>query len=130
MRKKADAYKTIGEVAKLVGLINQEKGTPSTHTIRFWQKKFNQIKPKILSGKRRYYTNKDIRTIKLIKFLLKEKGMTIKGVKTVLSNPKSLSLDYTTKYGVSNQFFNKEKIKGKIRKISKIINELKKLRNG
>ena len=89
MRKKADAYKTIGEVAKLVGLINQEKGTPSTHTIRFWQKKFNQIKPKILSGKRRYYSNKEIRIIKLIKYLLKEKGMTIKGVKALLNNPKS-----------------------------------------
>ena len=130
MEKKNEAYKTIGEVAKIVGLIDKKKGTLSTHTIRFWEKKFNQIKPKILSGKRRYYSNKEIRMIKLIKFLLKEKGMTIRGVKAVLSNPKSLSLDYTTKYGVSNQFFNKEKIKDKIKKISEIIDELKKLKNG
>jgi len=130
MKKKNEAYKTIGEVAKIVGLIDKKKGTLSTHTIRFWEKKFGQIKPKILSGKRRYYSNKEIRIIKLIKFLLKEKGMTIRGVKTALSNPKSLSLDYTTKNGVSNQFFNKEMIKDKIKKISKIINELKKLKNG
>ena len=130
MEKKYEAYKTIGEVAKIVGLIDKKKGTLSTHTIRFWETKFIQIKPKILSGRRRYYSIKEIRIIKLIKFLLKEKGMTIKGVKSILNNPKSLSLDYTTKYDVNNQFSNKVKIKDKIKKISKIINELKKLKNG
>ena len=130
MEKKNEAYKTIGEVAEIVGLIDKKKGTLSTHTIRFWEKEFSQIKPKILSGKRRYYSNKEIRIIKLIKYLLKEKGMTIKGVKAVLNNPKSLTLDDTTKYSVSNQSLNKEKIKDKIKKISKIIDELKKLKNG
>ena len=130
MEKKNEAYKTIGEVAEIVGLIDKKKGTLSTHTIRFWEKEFSQIKPKILSGKRRYYSNKEIRIIKLIKYLLKEKGMTIKGVKAVLNNQKSLTLDDTTKYSVSNQSQNKEKIKDKIKKISKIIDELKELKNG
>ena len=130
MEKKSEAYKTIGEVAEIVGLIDKKRGTLSTHTIRFWEKEFSQIKPKILSGKRRYYNNKIIRIIKLIKYLLKEKGMTIKGVKAILNNPKSLTLDDTTKYSVSNQSFNKEKIKDKIKKISKIIDELKELQNG
>ena len=130
MKKKPEAYKTIGEVAKIVGLVDKKKGTLSTHTIRFWEKEFSQIKPKILSGKRRYYNNKIIRIIKLIKYLLKEKGMTIKGVKAVLNNPKSLTLDDTTKYGVSNQSFNKEKIKAKIKKISRIIDELKEFKDG
>jgi len=130
MKKKNEAYKTIGEVAEIVGLIDKKRGTLSTHTIRFWEKEFSQIKPKILSGKRRYYSNKEIRIIKLIKYLLKEKGMTIKGVKAVLNNPKSLTLDDTTKYSVSNQSQNKEKIKDKIKKISKIIDELKELKNG
>ena len=130
MEKKSEAYKTIGEVAEIVGLIDKKRGTLSTHTIRFWEKEFSQIKPKILSGKRRYYNNKIIRIIKLIKYLLKEKGMTIKGVKAVLNNPKSLTLDGTTKYSVSNQSFNKEKIKDKIKRISKIIDELKELKNG
>jgi len=130
MEKRSDAYKTIGEVAKIVGLIDKKKGTLSTHTIRFWEQKFTQIKPKILAGKRRYYNNKDIRIIKLIKYLLKEKGMTIKGAKAILNNPKSLKLDGTIKYSVNNQSLNKEKIKGKIKKISNIIDELKKLKNG
>ena len=130
MEKKSEAYKTIGEVAEIVGLIDKKRGTLSTHTIRFWEKEFSQIKPKILSGKRRYYSNKEIRIIKLIKFLLKEKGMTIKGVKAELNNSKSIKLDDTTKYSVSNQSLNKEKIKDKIKKISKIIDELKKLKNG
>ena len=130
MKKKSEAYKTIGEVAEIVGLIDKKRGTLSTHTIRFWEKECSQIKPKILAGKRRYYNNKEIRMIKLIKHLLKEKGMTIKGVKAVLNNPKSLTLDDTTKYSVSNQSQNKEKIKDKIKKISKIIDELKELKNG
>ena len=130
MEKKNEAYKTIGEVAEIVGLIDKKKGTLSTHTIRFWEKEFSQIKPKILSGKRRYYSNKEIRIIKLIKYLLKEKGMTIKGVKAVLNNPKSLILDDTTKYSVSNQSLNKKKIKDKVKKITKIIDELKELKNG
>ena len=130
MEKKSEAYKTIGEVAEIVGLIDKKRGTLSTHTIRFWEKEFSQIKPKILSGKRRYYSNKEIHIIKLIKYLLKEKGMTIKGVKAVLNNPKSLALDDTTKYSVSNQSLEKEKIKDKIKKISKIIDELKELKNG
>ena len=130
MEKRSYAYKTIGEVAKIVGLIDKKKGTLSTHTIRFWEQEFTQIKPKILAGKRRYYNNKDIRIIKLIKYLLKEKGMTIKGAKAILNNPKSLTLDDTKKYIVNNQSLNKEKIKDKIKKISKIIDELKKLKNG
>ena len=130
MKKESEAYKTIGEVAKIVGLINKKNGTLSTHTIRFWEKEFRQIKPIILSGKRRYYSNKEIHIIKLIKYLLKDKGMTIKGVKAMLNNPKSLTLDDTTKYSVTNQSLEKEKIKEKIKKISKIIDELKKLKNG
>ena len=50
--------------------------------------------------------------------------------KAVLNNPKSLALDVTTKYGVSNQSLNKEKIKDKVKKISKIIDELRELKNG
>ena len=130
MEKKHEAYKTIGEVAKIIGLIDKKKGTLSTHTLRFWEKKFSQIKPKILSGRRRYYSNKEIRIIKLIKYLLKEKGMTIKGVKAILNNPKSSRLDDTAKYSVNNQSFNKELIENKIKKISEIIDELKKLKNG
>ena len=130
MKKKPEAYKTIGEAAKIVGLINKKSGTVSTHTIRFWETQFKQIKPKILSGKRRYYSNKQIQTISLIKFLLKEKGMTINGAKALLNNQKSITLDDTMNYDVSSQTFDREKIKSKINKITKIINELKEIKNG
>ena len=129
MDKKLEAYKTIGEVAKSVGLIDKN-GSLSTHTLRFWQKEFKQIKPKIFSGRRRYYTNKDIRVIKVIKYLLKEKGMTIKGVKSALSNPNSLMLDGSNDNSISTDSLDKKKIKDKIKKISKIIEELKSLKNG
>ena len=43
MNKNHEAYKSIGEVAKLLNLVNKKKGTLNTHTIRFWEKKFNNL---------------------------------------------------------------------------------------
>ena len=79
--KENSKYKTIGEVAEILNLVNKKKGTLSTHTIRFWEKQFKQIKPKIFSGNRRYYDENTILILKKIKFLLKDKGMTLNGVK-------------------------------------------------
>ena len=93
MDKNNSSYKTISEVAKILNLINNKTGKINTHTLRFWEKQFKQIKPVILSGKRRYYDNKSIDLLKKIKYLLKEKGMTINGVKKILTNKSSLSLD-------------------------------------
>ena len=130
MIKNKDAYKTIGEVAKILDLVDKNRGSLSTHTIRFWEKEFNQIKPKIFSGKRRYYDNEDIKLIKLIKYLLKEKGMTIKGVKNFLKNDKTKTVDYTKDNSVSSNFHEKEKFKIKLKNLSKKISELKKLKDG
>ena len=93
MTKSDDAYKTIGEVAKILGLNDNKKGTLATHTIRFWEKEFKQIRPKILNGNRRYFDNKNIDLLKKIKFLLKDQGMTINGVKKILDSKESLPLD-------------------------------------
>ena len=90
--KSDNAYKSIGEVAELLDLVNKKKGTLNTHTIRFWEKEFKQIKPKILSGNRRYYNNDTIELLKKVKYLLKEQGMTINGVKKLLNSSKSLKL--------------------------------------
>ena len=57
-QKTENAYKTIGEVAKDLNLVNSKNGKLNTHTIRFWEKEFKEIKPKIFSGKRRYYDKK------------------------------------------------------------------------
>ena len=84
MHKNKNAYKTISEAAKEVGLINKKNNTVNTHTLRFWEKNFKQIKPKILSGNRRYYSQKDISFLKLIYDLLKNQGFTIRGAKKFL----------------------------------------------
>ena len=60
MTKSEDAYKSISEVARILELINKKNGKLNTHTIRFWEKEFKQIKPKILAGRRRYYDSRAI----------------------------------------------------------------------
>jgi len=122
--KSNNAYKTIGEVAKILDLVNKKKGTLNTHTIRFWENKFKQIKPKILNGNRRYYNNDSIEVLKRIKYLLKDKGMTINGVKKVLNSDKSLKLDVLTNNSINANY----NIKNKLNKISKLIKLIKKLK--
>ena len=129
--KSDDAYRTIGEVTKELGLIDKKTGHLKTHTLRYWETQFKQIKPLIRAGKRRYYSKKNFQTIKLIKFLLKEKGLTINGVKKILNNPEIQSLDDNMNLGVYKPDLQNSKIiKEKIKKISKIIKELKNLSNG
>ena len=122
--KNNNAYKSIGEVAKLLNLVSQKTGKLNTHTIRFWEKEFRQIRPKIFSGKRRYYDNKTIEILKKIKFLLKEKGMTINGVKKHLINKNSFDLDELSYTSINSKNNN---LKSKIEKISKLVKEIKKL---
>jgi len=121
INKNKDAYKTISEVAELLNLINPNTGKVSTHTLRYWEKEFKQIKPKIFAGNRRYYDINSIKILKKIKFLLKDKGMTVKGVKKHLLNKES-DLDETTYTTIKT----KNILKSKLSKISKIIKELKK----
>ena len=129
--KSDDAYKTIGEVAKELGLIDKKTGYLKTHTLRYWETQFKQIKPLIRAGKRRYYSKKNLQIIKLIKFLLKEKGLTINGVKKILNNPEIYSLDDNMNLGLYKPNLQNNKIiRDKIKKISKIASELKKFNNG
>ena len=124
--KSEDAYKTIGEVTKELGLIDKKTGQLQTHTLRYWETQFKQINPLIRAGKRRYYSKKNFQILKLIKFLLKEKGLTINGVKKILSNPKINLLDENINLGVYKPNLEGAKIiKDKIKRISKIIKELK-----
>jgi len=124
--KNEDAYKTIGEITKELGLVNKKTGVLQTHTLRYWEKQFKQIKPSVRAGNRRYYSKKDLNNIKIIKFLLKDKGFTIKGVKKILNNPKTHLLDDDINLGVYRpELENTKVIKEKIKKISKIIKELK-----
>ena len=125
MNKTDNAYKSIGEVAKILNLINKKNGNLNTHTIRFWEKEFKQIKPKILTGKRRYYDKTSIDILKKIKYLLKDQGMTISGVKKLLNSKKSLKLDEFPNNSIS---VDNIKIKNKLKNISDLIKQIKKLK--
>ena len=120
MDKAESAYKTIGEVAKILKLKVNKKGTLPTHIIRFWETQFKQIKPKILNSNRRYYDERTINLLKKVKYLLKEQGMTINGVKKILNSEVSLELDE-----IANKSIKAENLKNKLVKISKIIKKLK-----
>tara|TARA_A100001011_G_scaffold64734_1_gene65447 strand:+ start:1610 stop:1975 length:366 start_codon:yes stop_codon:yes gene_type:complete len=121
MSKSENAYKTISEVVKILDLKSKKKGQLPTHTLRYWEKEFKQIKPKILRGNRRYYDRKNINLLIKIKFLLKQEGMTIKGVKKILNNNDSLKLDE-----VSNKSIKANNLVMKLKKISNLLKELKK----
>ena len=120
MNKFESAYKTIGEVVKIIGLKSKRDGISPTHTIRYWEKEFKQIKPKILNGNRRYYDENNVKLLNKIHFLLKEQGMTIKGAKKILNNDISLKLDESTNHSI-----NAYNLKEKLIKISNIVKSLK-----
>ena len=125
MNKTINSYKTISEVVKILGLKSKRGQSLPTHTIRFWEKKFKQIKPKLFNNNRRYYDQNSIDILKKIKYLLKEQGMTIDGVKKILKKNNSLKLD-----DLSNKPINvpDNNLKIKLSKISKIIKDLKDLK--
>ena len=114
-------YKTIGEVAKILNLINKKNGSLSTHTIRFWEKEFKQIKPMIFYGNRRYYDDETINILKKIKYLLKDKGMTLHGVKKALNSDVS-DIDELS----NNTIKQKNNIKSRIQNIKNILTVIKK----
>ena len=122
MNKSDNAYKTIGEVVKILNLKSRSGHKTPTHTIRFWEKEFKQIKPKLLAGNRRYYDKSNIDLLKKIKFLLKDQGMTIGGVKNLLNSSTSNKLDE-----ISNKTITTRNLKNKLINISNIIKDLKKL---
>ena len=127
--KSEGSYKTIGEITKELGLIDKKTGRLQTHTIRYWETQFRQIRPTVKAGGRRYYSVKIIKIIKYIKFLLKERGLTINGAKKILNSSDTHSIDDNINIGINKSDLNKTKIiKNKIKNISKIIKELKKFK--
>lgn len=76
MDKGPDAFRTISEVADDLDL--------PQHVLRFWETRFNQIKPLKRGGGRRYYRPTDVDLLKGIRHLLYEEGYTIKGVQKIL----------------------------------------------
>ncbi len=120
--KKEKIFLDISELSQELNLINKKTGKPANHILRFWEKEFHGIKPIILKGNRRFYDKKQVDKIKYIKYLLKEKGLTIKGVKKILKEKKIV--DVSDKNNVDNYFKNKIKIKSK-----QILNKIRELKN-
>ena len=125
--KSDNAYKSIGEIAKELNLVDKKTGNLQTHTLRYWEKQFKQIRPIIKAGKRRYYSKKDLETIKLIQFLLKEKGLKISGVKKMLDNKNSETIDQNINNSINSVDLKKnKKIRDKLNNIKKILKDLNK----
>ena len=124
INKTNNAYKSIGEVAELLNLKNSKSGKLNTYTLRFWEKEFKQIKPKLLNNRRRYYDKKTVDLLVKIQYLLKDKGMTIKGVKNML-NSKRFDLDEPLNLPINN--INKN-IRSRVNKISSILKNIKKIK--
>ena len=113
----------ISQVSKTINLTNSTNNKPLNYILRYWEKEFKQIRPKKINN-RRYYTKEQVEIIKLIKFLLKTKGMTISGVKNLL-NLKINKLDDINSYSLKAEYY-KNSFKEKSKKILDKIKKLKK----
>ena len=119
--KENNAYKTISEATNEINKQANNGIKINTHTIRFWEKEFKQIKPKLMNNKRRYYDKNTINLLKRIKFLLKDQGMTIKGVKNIIKDERFI-LDDEINLPINTP---KNDLKLRLKKISSILKNLK-----
>ena len=122
MVEKKPKLLNISQVALLVGLVNKKNNKLQTHTLRFWETKFKQLRPTTLPGRRRYYSSRDIQVVKNIFFLLKNQGLTINGARKLMGkyiNP----LDDKKRSSIKAEYL-KNKIKEKSKKILQRIKKL------
>ena len=113
----------ISELSKILNLIDTKTKKPANHVLRYWEKEFKEIKPKKIN-KRRYYSSKQIEKIKFIKFLLKNKGMSIMGAKKMLNLNRNKLDDYQSD-SLKAEYY-KENIKLKSKLLLNKINKIKK----
>ena len=114
---------SISELSKMLNLVDPKTKKPLNHVLRYWEKEFSSIRPKKINN-RRYYSAKQVEIIKMIKFLLKNKGMTINGVKNLI-NHKINKLDYSNNDGLKADYY-KNLLKTKSKLISEKINKIRK----
>ena len=113
----------ISQMSRKLNLIDPKTNKPMNHILRYWEKEFREIKPKKINN-RRYYSSKQIETIKLIKFLLKNKGMSIMGAKKMLNLNRNKLDDYQSD-SLKAEYY-KENIKLKSKLLLNKINKIKK----
>ena len=112
----------ISAVSRILNNIDDKTNKPLNYILRYWEKEFKIIRPKKINN-RRYYSEKQIEILKMIKFLLKNKGMTISGVKNLL-NQKINDLDYTNTISLKAGYY-KDNLSTKSKKILDKINKIK-----
>ena len=116
-------YLDITELSIKLNLINKKTGKPANYILRFWEKEFSEIRPTILKGNRRYYNQKQVEKIKYIKYLLKDKGLTIKGAKNILKGKKNIDV-------IDRNIIEKDYLKNSIKnKSNNILKKIKGLKN-
>ena len=112
----------ITETSILLDLVDPKTKKPLNYIIRYWEKKFKQIKPKKINSQR-YFSQEQIELLKMIKFLLKDQRMTISGVKTLLNNTNKLddcNILSLKNVNIKNYFLKRGKlILNKINKLKK-----------
>ena len=115
---------TISALAQKLKLINKKTGKPLTHTLRFWEKKFTQIKPTKLNSNRRLYSVKQVKLIVFINYLLKDKGLSIENAKNILKK----NINNLDDYHLSS--IKVDYIRKNLKEKSlKILNKIKKFKN-
>tara|TARA_B100000214_G_scaffold21338_1_gene14243 strand:- start:235 stop:615 length:381 start_codon:yes stop_codon:yes gene_type:complete len=117
----------ISELSKMLNLVDPMTKKPLNHILRYWEREFKEIKPKKINNIR-YYSSKQVEIIKMIKFLLKSKGMTILGVKNLLNTNINKLDDHKGHSLKADYYKNILKLKSKtlVEKINKIKNYGKK----
>ena len=116
-------FVTISEASKILNLIDPLTKKPLNYILRYWEKEFKEIKPKKINN-RRYYSLEQIEIIKLIKFLLKDKGLTVSGVK-IMMNSKRNKLDGTNDLSLQTEYYRKL-LKTRTKSLLEKINRIKK----
>ena len=87
--------------------------TVKKHTLRFWEKEFDLLRPSTRRGNRRFYQREDILIIRKIRSLLYEEGLTISGAKKKLTS-KAFSKSSSSKNLIINDL---EKILKEIKQV-------------
>ena len=122
-----DKFLSITEVSKILELVNPVTKKPLNHVLRYWEKEFKIIRPKKINN-RRYYSSSQLQILKMIKFYLKNKGMTVSGVKNLINMDINKPDDHND-HGLKADYYKKSlKLKSKLllKKINKIKNYGKK----
>ncbi len=120
VKKSPNAYRTIGEASKEIGV--------PTYVLRFWETKFKQVKLIKRPGGRRFYKPEDIKLLLKIKNFLKNDGLSIKQANEKLNadinNTKlNINTNLNQEYEEKSNFKNKDELLNRLNNILEILSK-------